>query len=239
MAAKAFPCEPVDPTHSALSAVLRAHVQGGLVNYQGLKGAAKKELSAYVASLANECPRNYAESSTETQLSYWLNYYNAATLKLVLEHHPVPSIMAIGPKKGAAFDMRIIDARVLGKGMVSLNHLENEIIRPLFKEPRIHVALVCAAISCPSLQAEAFRGEFLETQLAALTKRFLTDAGKNQLNGSGNQVVLSKIFEWYLKDFGGSHQALLGWIDEQLPAAKVGGKKVAFSDYDWALNQAQ
>ena len=79
----------------------------------------------------------------------------------------------------------------------------------------------------------------METQLASLTKRFLSDAAKNQLTTAGDQVVLSKIFEWYLQDFGGSHEGLLAWIDKQLPAAKVAGKKVAFSEYDWALNQTQ
>ena len=232
----AYPCAPIDDSHAALTIVLRAHIQGGLVDYSGLKGAGQQKLTAYLKSLANECPKHYAESSREAKLSYWLNYYNAATLQLILQNHPVPSIMAIGPKKGAAFDIPLVEARVLGNGKVSLNHLENDIIRPLFKEPRIHVALVCAAISCPSLQAEAFRGDFLETQLASLTKRFLSDPAKNQLNTAGNQVLLSKIFEWYLQDFGGSHAGLLSWIDSQLPAAKVAGKKVAFSDYDWALN---
>jgi len=115
-----------------------------------------------------------------------------------------------------------------------LNNLENSVIRPTFKEPRIHFALNCAAVSCPKLNNKPFQATKLESQLKLMTEKFLSDKNYG-MKIEGKKVFLSQIFEWYADDFGGKDN-LLKWISEN-SSYDVSDKKLAgFIEYNWALN---
>jgi hypothetical protein len=126
-------------------------------------------------------------------------------------------------------------AGVAGGGKpISLNHLEHEIIRKQFKEPRIHVALVCAARSCPPLLSRAYRADDLDKVLEANMKRFVTDPSRNQIDDAKKELRLSKIFEWYADDFGGK-DALPAYV-ARYAGKDLAGYRVSYLEYDWTLN---
>jgi hypothetical protein len=129
---------------------------------------------------------------------------------------------------GKTWDVRRIK---IGDKKYSLNNIENDIIRPQFKDPRIHFAVNCAAKSCPPLWNRAFTAENLETALEARTKAFINDPKYNTLSGARAQV--SKIFDWYGADFGDLKKFLNQYANTKLKASAV----VAFSEYNWDLNE--
>lgn len=127
-----------------------------------------------------------------------------------------------------------------------MNEIEHEIIRPKFKEPRIHFALVCAAMGCPPLLNEAFTGEKLDRQLDYLAKEFLNNPQKNEFDVEKRVTRISKIFDWYEKDFGDNKQDVLRFVADYLPQslaqeirANPDAWKVEYKDYDWSLNEVE
>lgn len=214
--------EPVVATvdHSAWDALLQKYVTTtGTVDYKGFK-ASEAKLDSYLQQLSATKPA--AGAARAEAMSYWLNAYNAYTIKLILKNYPVASIQDIGG--GKPWDLKWIK---LGGELFSLNQIENEIIRPTFKDPRIHFAVNCAAKSCPPLYNKAFIPARLEQQLEQLTKAFVNNTAYNQLSGSPR---VSKIFEWYSVDFGD----VAAYISKYANAPIAG--PLAYADYDWALN---
>lgn len=193
----------------------------GFVNYKGLKSEENK-LDKYLQNLAD----NYIEStwSRNEKLAYWINAYNAYTLKLILKNYPVSSITDID--NGKPWDTKWIQ---LGGKSLSLNNIENDIIRPTFNEPRIHFAVNCAAKSCPPLMNRAFVANKLEGQLESQTKKFLNNSNYNSISPS--KVSVSKIFEWYKGDFGNLVAFINRYTEDDTENASI-----AFNEYDWALN---
>lgn len=212
-----------DHSHAAFNGLLKQHVRGGLVDYAGLKKN-PAALSGYLAETAAVAKGDFKAWSRDQRLAFLINVYNAATLQAILTNYPLKSIKDINGGKGPWKDANI---PLLGK-TTSLDAIENEMIRPEFKEPRIHFALVCAAIGCPPLRPEAYVAEKLDAQLADQTKVFLADKGKNR--SDGGTLYLSPIFDWYGKDFSGDPAV---WVRPWLGA----GDRVKFTDYDWSLNR--
>jgi hypothetical protein len=164
--------------------------------------------------------------SKKEKLAYWINAYNAFTLKLVVDNYPTKSIMNFDG--GKTWDVKRIQ---LGDKKYSLNNIENDIIRPQFKDPRIHFALNCAAKSCPPLWNRAYTAENLNATLEARTKAFINDPNFNTISAS--KASVSKIFEWYAADFGDLKKYLNKYAATQLKPSTT----VTFNEYDWGLNE--
>ncbi len=164
---------------------------------------------------------------SEQQISWYSNLYNFYTMKLIVEHYPIKSIQDIK----SPWDSKIVP--LWGK-QVSLNHIEHEILRKEYDEPRVHFALNCASVGCPSLRATPFTGSVLNTQLDEQAYKFLTDSTRNRVKGK--KLYLSKIFQWYGADFNNNYGSYQEYVKEVLQLShKV---KVVFIEYDWNLNNA-
>lgn len=220
----AVSAQAFDHTHASFDVLLKKHVSKGLVDYVGLKKDAAA-LNGYIQSLETVPKSEFKAWTRDERLSFLINLYNAVTLKVILTNHPLKSIKNINGGSGPWQDALV---PLLGK-TTTLDALENEVIRPEFKEPRIHFALVCAAIGCPPLRAGAFTATALDAQLTEQTKTFLSQSEKNRRDGS--TLYLSPIFDWYGKDFpGGPAQWVAPWLGD--------GSSIKFTEYDWSLNQS-
>ena len=232
--------------HTLFSELLEKHVsESGFVDYAGIKE--REELDAYLNVLAATSPE---ELSTDEAIAFWINAYNAYTIKLIVENYPVGSIREISPfrikglrlaipKINSPFEYRLA---VIDGNTYSLDDIEHGILRKQFDEPRIHFALVCASISCPPLRREAFTGERLHEQLDDQARAFLYDESKNKI-APGDTIYLSRIFNWFQGDFGDSKvdlQRYLALYFEGVVQEKLlkGDYKVRYLDYDWSLNEA-
>lgn len=211
--------------HLKFNEILQKHVSDkGVVNYESLKIDAKK-LKSYLAMLKEVQP--VSTWSRNKKLAYYINIYNASTLQLIVEHYPLKSIMDIDK----AWDLQIVE---IGEKMYTLNQIENDIIRPTFKDARIHFAINCAAVSCPKLSNVAFSENNVEILLKANTERFLNDK-QIGLSIVDQSVELSSIFDWYAVDFGGKEN-LLKWITENSTQNLDGKILKGFFSYNWDLN---
>lgn len=223
------------PSHAAWDALLKKWVdQRGMVDYKGF-GQDRKQLQAYLRTLEAHPPQEKAWSKEE-QLAYWINAYNAYTIELILQHYPVESIEDI--KVGSMFayvkspwHIKFIP---IGGRKLDLNTIEHTIIRPTFKEPRIHFALVCAAQSCPKLRQEAYVPERLEAQLSEQARTFLNDPNKNTIRS--DKLELSKIFEWFQEDFT-EGRTLQEAISEYSGVPVQANAPVSYRFYSWKLNE--
>jgi hypothetical protein len=231
--------EAFDQSHARLGGLLAAHVNEAMVDYAGLK-ANPAELDAYLEEVAAVRPEEFNSWTEEEQLALLLNLYNAHTLRLIINHYPLKSIRSIGTLPLAAW--RIRDVR-FGGNLMTLDHLENKMIRVDYDEPRIHFALVCAAMGCPPLRAEPYVGIRLSEQLDDQTRTFLGDASKNRFEADSGILRISPIFKWYKEDFTEAAGSLEAYVRPFLPEAsrKALGQadrvRVKYTDYDWALNE--
>ncbi len=212
------------PSHAGLDSLLQKYVsENGKVDYKGLK-VNKEALYAYCQILTENPVQE--DWSREEKLAFWINAYNAFTLKLIVDNYPTKSIMNFDG--GKTWDVRRIK---LGDKKYSLNQIENDIIRPQFKDPRIHFAVNCAAKSCPPLWNRAYTAANLDSALETRTRAFINDPNFNTLTAS--KASVSKIFEWYAADFGDLKKYLNKYAATQLRGTAV----VAFKEYDWGLNE--
>jgi len=213
----------------------------GNVDYAGLKANAASVLAPYLNELAQA---DLSGLDRDARLAFWINAYNALTLKLIVEHYPVENIWAVTPGPAAPKDKNSPFAIKVGRvadTMRTLDEIEHEIIRPHFDEPRIHFALVCAAVSCPTLRREAYRGSRLDVQLDDQTRAFFHDEAKNRIPAGDETIALTRILKWYGRDVGPTSDALQrfiasyfqGRVQKRLAAAAY---EVTFLPYDWSLN---
>jgi len=236
MEAAPAPAEAAAPTsfdHTLFDRILQVHVENGLVDYASLKAEDEADLDEYLQSLADA----KGFDGSDDELAFWLNAYNAAVIKGILDRYPqVKSVMDI---EGFFEDKRW---RAAGR-LRSLNEIENEIIRPRFEDPRIHFILVCAAQSCPPLPNRAMEGKTLQSQLDRATREAVNSTKYVQVDPEAKVFRLSRIMSWYRKDFeeeAGSLQAyVLRYIEDPAKSQLQGADyTVEFMDYDWALNDA-
>lgn len=210
------------PLHEPFNDLLVKYVsQNGNVNYKGLKTVSKK-LNTYLNALSETSVSSLNRSE---QLAFWINAYNANTLKLIIENYPVSKITDLDG--GKPWDRKWI--KIDGKTL-SLNNIENDIIRPQFNEPRIHFAVNCAAKSCPPLLNKAWTAENLEGNLKRQTKNFINNAEYNTI--SKNEIEVSKIFDWYAEDFGD----LIAFINNYSSTKVKPSAQITFKEYNWNLN---
>jgi hypothetical protein len=220
------PEKPEDAfNHDVWNRLLQKHVsEQGKVNYKGFK-TDKTEFYGYLNSLSKTPPED-TWSKNET-LAYWINVYNAFTIKLILDNYPTKSIKDLKDP----WNHRFIK---IGNKWYTLNDIEHRIIRKM-DEPRIHFALVCAAVSCPRLYNKAFTAKDLETDLDVLTRGFLSDSTKNEI--SENDIKLSKIFKWYGGDFKTSETSLIDFINQYTDVRISDKAHKSYKDYNWDLNE--
>ena len=224
-----------DQTHKAWDRIVSKHVRGSGFDYAGLKSG-RGALDSYLDSLSRVGETEFKSWSDGNRLAFLLNLYNAATVRLVLDHHPVKSIREIGGGMGP-WKQPVV--RVFG-GKVTLDHVEHVLIRGNFAEPRIHFAVNCASVGCPPLRDEAFTGEKLEVQLREQTESFLKDRKVNRLDG--RVLRLSPLFDWFKEDFTRKGQSVPGYVAPYFKKSEQKlirqGVQVEFGDYDWSLNGA-
>ena len=228
-----------DQTHARYARVLRNFVTNGLVDYARLK-AAPDELDPYLNEVAAVRREDFAAWSRDDRLALLLNLYNARTLRLIIDHYPLKSIRDIGVLPGAAWRQLVVR---FGGQIMTLSHLENSVIRSEYPEPRIHFALVCAALGCPTLRSEPYEGGRLGEQLDDQARRFLAEAEKNRFDAATDTLWLSPIFNWYKDDFTSSGGSPADYVKPFLPkesAQRLGHSpqvRVRYTKYDWRLNE--
>ena len=227
--------------HSAWDGLLHRYVRAGFVDYEGMQRE-RDVLDRYLAS-RNEVSRLQIVPH-EMELADWINTYNACVVKGVLDHYPLKSVKDV---KGFFDHIRY---RVNGEPPLTLNDIERR--GRMLRDWRMHFAVVCASSSCPPLRSEAYVPERLNDQLAEQARQFLNDPQKGlRLEPRQETLWVSKIFQWYTKDFipDGhlSAEKLLEVLRPVLdPAiAQAIGQEllkdyqlhVKFLDYDWSLNE--
>lgn len=241
--AVAEPSDGFDHDHGTFDALLGRYVKQGEVDYAGWKSGGSADLDRYLSSLASVSKSQYRSWNSRQKLAFWINTYNAATIDKVLEHHPISSIMELGSKRGAAFDQRFVPVGHLHRGSskLSLNQIENEIIRRQFRDPRFHFALVCAATSCPPLRSEAYTPSALNRQLSQQTRGFINDRSANRYDAGSHTLYLSRIFQWYGEDFQHGDSTVASFVGRYLggeaeQAIESQPPEIQYLDYDWSLN---
>jgi hypothetical protein len=205
-------------------------------DYGGVSTSDRKALDGYVAGLAALPIDAYNRSE---QLAYWVNLYNALTIQVVLAHYPVESIRDIDISPGLFAD------GPWGKPLVSvagealtLNDIEHRILRPIWKDPRIHYAVNCASVGCPDLQTVPFTGRTADALLDRAARDYVNSARGVWAGKDG--LVVSSIYIWFKDDFGGNDKAVIAhlsrYADAQLSARIAQTPKLVDHDYDWSLN---
>lgn len=214
--------------HATLDQILQKHVKHGKVDYKGIKEQSAVQLGAFLRSIAGAKP---AAMARKERLAFYLNAYNALVIKAVVER--LPGITSVKKVKGFFDKVR----HTVGGRKLTLNQLENDIIRPFFKDARIHFALVCAARSCPPLQARAFTGATLDRTLSRLSTSFINS--RLGVRGAGDGMAISQLFNWYAKDFqqaAGSVGKYLARFHKQHARALAARDSFQYIKYDWGLN---
>jgi hypothetical protein len=211
------------------------YVKDGMVDYDGIR---KDSLfDEYLQFLSSSDPAAFVLK--EDRLAFWINAYNAYTIRLIIDHMPLRSIRDIGLGLPFWLGPWSIDVASVGGERYTLNEIEHEIIRAQFRDARVHCALVCASRSCPKLREEAYEGYTLNAQLDEDVRRFLGDSVRNRFETE--TLFLSKIFDWYesdFEDFAGSLKAFI--VRYGPPGARAvlqnADAHVEFLPYDWSLN---
>ena len=230
--------EPFDRDHSALTTILARHVRDGDVDYRGL-AAGRGPFDSYLRSL-QAVSASEPTWSRDERMAFWINAYNAFTIRLILDNYPLETIRSIGLLPGAAFRKKFIPLGRNGEE-ISLDTIEHEILREKFRDARIHFAIVCASKSCPALRSEAYRARELTRQLDDAARGFLADPSKNRLDVASKTLHLSPIFKWFREDFerdAGSLEAFVARYTAPNDAERIRTAKMRleFLDYDWSLN---
>lgn len=231
----------------------------GMVDYAGLKQQ-PDNLNAFLYKIATLPESEFDKWYEKAQIAFWINAYNALTIKAILDHYPIKSTFpaklyypenSIRQIKGVWDDLKFF---VMGK-QVTLNEIEHEILRKKYYEPGIHMALVCAALTCPHLRNEPYYGERLDEQLDDQARRFMKSPLRFRIDREKNIVYISKIFDWYGKDFinrfyrpdslkkySKTENAVLHFTSkfvskEDAQFLLQGGYEIEYLHYDWTLNE--
>ncbi len=240
--------------------VLKAYVnERGLVSYGALK-AHRGRLDRFVHSLSTLSPKVYDTWSEREKIAFWINAYNALTLKAIIDNYPIKATFFRSLRFPSNSIRQIagvwdrLTFTVMGNGM-TLDQIEHETLRTKFHEPRIHMALVCAALGCPILRNVPYLAEELDAQLNDQTRRFLGNPEKFGIDRKAGTVHLSSIFKWFGQDFEkdygttekfsrfkGPERSVLNFISgylnpEDRTYLETGVFSIDYLKYDWSLNE--
>jgi hypothetical protein len=231
-----------DRAYDGYARLLAQVVKGTRVDYRALV-AARADLDAVAAAFDAPETRAIAQWSRPEQMAFWINAYNVFTLRAIADHYPIRSaLLTTSPRNS----IRQIDGvwtsltwRAAGRSL-TLDHIEHEILRPVFKDPRVHFAINCASVGCPPLNREPYLAGKLDAQLDEAARRYL--ASPSGLQVAGDRLKVSSILKWYGEDFGTPRDRAVLAVIERFgppPAAALaasGRAKLEFLDYDWTLN---
>jgi hypothetical protein len=218
--------------NSVYAALLKKNVKEGVVDYQGFKNEESK-LDQYLKVLEKTAS---GKLSRNEQFAFYINAYNAWTIKLILSGYPgVKSIKEFGSIFKSPWKKKL--ARIDGD-TVTLDHIEHGILRPTYKDPRVHFAINCASKGCPPLRSEPYRGDLLDEQLDEMARAFINDPSRNRLEGK--TLYVSRIFKWFKEDFGNDivgffQEYAQGELKQELDSSRE-EIKVKYLSYDWSLN---
>lgn len=227
-----------EPDFAPWDRLLQRYVDGeGRVNYQGWQAEALPALRQWLQQLSPIDPRTLP---LQQQLALWLNLYNALVILQVLQRYPIrsirPEILGI-PNWIGFFRFFQRSVYTLNDQPYSLNTIEHAILRQQFNEPRVHFALVCAAIGCPLLRPQAYFPDTVQTQLEDDAKRFIGNPAKVRYDAPTQTLYCSKIFKWYGEDFREAAGSIPAYIAPYLGIALTDAPRLRYLEYDWRLNQ--
>jgi len=250
------PAQEFDHAHRDWDALLRKHVvlitegRASQLDYAGM-ARDRAALKAYLETLSRVAEPDFAGWSKPRQMAFLINAYNAFTVEKILTRYPdLGSIWDFGKIFGNPFKDRFF--RLLGRD-ASLDHIEHERLRKpgAYDDPRVHFAVNCASVGCPMLREEAYVAEKLDRQLEEQTQRFLADRSRNRVSAEG-RLEVSKVFDWFHEDWTSgyrgigsreqffAHYAALLADDPALRRLVAEGRaRIAFLEYDWALNDVR
>lgn len=215
------------PFHEQWDVLLQKYVnESGDVDYSNFK-AEESKLKDYLDYLQQNPPTTTWSDNQE--MAYWINLYNAFTIYNILLEYPTTSILNID--NGAIWTTRTV---AIGDTSYTLDEIEKNNLLARFGEEKVHFAVNCAAVSCPPLLNKAWEEDNIQQYYEQQTKAFINDTTYNQL--SANNIVVSKIFDWYASDFGGANN-LVTYIQAYSNIAIDSNATVSYSNYDWALNE--
>jgi hypothetical protein len=209
------------------------------VTYGAVTAADRRKLDAYLERLQGVKITKFARTE---QRAYWINLYNATTVKVILDHYPVESIMKISISPG------IFSKGPWGKKLlkvdgedVSLDDIEHRILRPIWNDPRTHYSVNCASLGCPNLQPRAYTSGNLEELLDAGAKEYVNHPrGATVKNG---RLTVSSIYVWFQPDFGDGDEGVIAhlkkYAEPKLAKQLAGISRISGDDYDWTLNDAR
>lgn len=207
-----------------------------LMAYGAVSGSDKKLLKDYLRELADARPRSL---NRQEQLAYWINMYNALTVDLILDNHPVESIRDISPGlfAGGPWDDELVT--VEGESL-TLNDIEHRILRPIWQDPRLHYAVNCASLGCPNLATDAYTAQNSERLLDAGAKAYVNHPRGVFVTDSG-ALRVSSIYEWFKEDFGGTDASVIEHLKKHaesiLKEQMASISSIDDDDYDWSLNE--
>ena len=213
---------------SIFNELLQKHVtDNGIVDYKSFK-ADEAKLDSFITYLEKTSPdKSWSENK---QKAFWINAYNAYTIKLILENYPLKSIMDI--KKDGKTAWKIPFAKVGGE-TYTLDHIEHKILREKLFDPKIHVGVNCASGSCPKLGNVAFTEQNVDAELTKLMKAFVNDSTRNKL--SKKKVQISEIFNWFKDDFT-KQGSVIDFLNKYAETEIKSNAKISYLKYDWSLN---
>ena len=222
-------------SHQIWDGLLTEHVSAdGWVDYS----AFKKDtilLQKYLDLLSSN-PPNEATWTKNEQLAYWINAYNAFTVKLIVDNYPIKSITELHPQPYIPMVNTVWHRNFfkIGGTTMNLDAIEHKILRKKFNEPRIHFAIVCASYSCPKLRNEAFTGDKVEAQLKDQAMNFINDPKRNIIQK--DKIKLSKIFKWFNRDFT-KNESLISFLNQYSEVKIDKDATIGYMKYNWSLNE--
>lgn len=250
--------EPFD--HTIFDTLLQKHVKNGLVNYRALK-ANREPLKKYLKQLEQVDPASFEKWTSDEQKAFWINAYNAITIEGILRNYPIQWGGIIARARFPQNSIRQISdfwetvfIKVMERNF-TLNHIEHEILRKKFNDPRIHFVIVCASIGCPILENRSFFSNDLDQRLEKATYNFINNRDKVKLDNRNNTLYLSSIFDWYKEDFpalknsfeglkkyGKKERNIVAFVIKYLPEVDKkfifdNQPKIKYLNYDWSLNE--
>lgn len=233
-----------DHSYSGWDQFLRRYVKGGLVDYSVIKKS-PAEFEKIVRELESVTIKEYESWTSPQKMAFWINAYNVGAMKHILDNYPIKKAFGLSALRYPANSIQQIPdvwdkpvLNLLGK-KVSLNHVENEVLREEFDDPRIHFAIVCASIGCPVLKEEPYIADQLDDQFNNQVKQFVNTPSKFRYDADKDLLFLSPIFKWFGEDFekkGGVISFLKNYVPQDTASKLSNTTRIEWQDYDWHLN---
>jgi hypothetical protein len=203
--------------------------ESGKVNYQGFIDN-KANFDTYLNSLST-FPWDRVRISKEGAMAFWINAYNAFTIKLIIDNYPLGSITELNDGNQNPWDQEFI---LMSGKYISLNHIEHTILRTDFNDPRIHFAINCASVSCPKLMNKAFTADNLEELLEAGTTTYINNTKENSINPV--KAEISQLFQWFAGDFNDAEGSVKAFINKYAKTKISERTNLEYKEYNWDLN---